>query len=85
MQYVPSGVFFARVRHQGKLFRQSLESDVFTTAKLRLPNKLKVDSIEEGDRRVWAARYATRRKPAWPAFAPPERSSLFHPKGCGIP
>jgi hypothetical protein len=41
MQYVPSGVFFARVRHQGKLFRQSLETDVFTTAKLRLPDKLK--------------------------------------------
>ena len=41
MQYVPSGVFFARVRHKGKLFRQSLETDVFTTAKLRLPDKLK--------------------------------------------
>ena len=34
-------VFFARVRHKGKLFRQSLETDVFTTAKLRLPDKLK--------------------------------------------
>jgi Recombinase/Resolvase, N terminal domain len=41
MQYVPSGVYFARVRHKGKLFRQSLETDVFTTAKLRLPDKLK--------------------------------------------
>ena len=41
MQYVPSGVFFARVRHKGKLFRQSLKTDVFTTAKLRLPDKLK--------------------------------------------
>lgn len=35
---VPTGVFFARVRHEGKLFRRSLETDVFTTAKLRLPN-----------------------------------------------
>jgi len=33
--------FFARVRHKGKLFRQSLETDVFNTAKLRLPDKLK--------------------------------------------
>ena len=41
MQYVPSGVFFARVRHKGKLFRQSMETDVFTTAKLRLPDRLK--------------------------------------------
>jgi hypothetical protein len=42
MQYVPSGVFFARVRHKGKLFRQSLKTaDVFATAKLRLPDKLK--------------------------------------------
>jgi hypothetical protein len=49
MQYVPSAVFFARVRHKGKLFRQSLETDAFTTAKLRLPDKLKVDSIQEGD------------------------------------
>jgi len=24
MQYVPSGVYFARVRHKGKLFRKSL-------------------------------------------------------------
>jgi hypothetical protein len=41
MQYVPSGVFFARLRHKGKLFRQSLKTDVFSTAKLRLPDKLK--------------------------------------------
>jgi integrase len=41
MQYVPSGVYFARLRHKGKLFRASLETDVFTTAKLRLADKLK--------------------------------------------
>jgi hypothetical protein len=41
MQYVPSGMYFARVRHKGKLFRQSVETDLFTTAKLRLPDELK--------------------------------------------
>jgi hypothetical protein len=54
MQYVPSGVYFARVRHKGKRFRQSLETDVFTSAKLRRPDKLKVDSIEAADCRDWA-------------------------------
>jgi integrase len=41
MQYVPSGVYFARVRHEGKLYKQSLETDVFTTAKLKLPDKVR--------------------------------------------
>jgi integrase len=41
MQYVPSGVYFARVRHKGKLYKLSLETDVFTTAKLKLPDKVK--------------------------------------------
>jgi hypothetical protein len=41
MQYVPSGVYFARVRHKGKLFRASLGTDVFTTAKLKPPDKVK--------------------------------------------
>jgi integrase len=41
MQYVPSGVFFARAKVKGKLFRRSLETDVFTTAKLRLGDKIK--------------------------------------------
>jgi len=38
MQYVPSGMYFARVRHNGKLFRVSLGTTVFTTAKLKLPD-----------------------------------------------
>lgn len=41
MQYIPSGTYFARLKHKGKLFRASLETDVFTTAKLRLPDKVK--------------------------------------------
>src|SRR5271163_3363594 len=41
MQYVPSGIFFARVKVGGIVKRASLETDIFTTAKLRLPDKLK--------------------------------------------
>ena len=41
LQYVPSGTYFARVRHKGKLFKQSLETTVFSVAKVRLPDKLK--------------------------------------------
>jgi integrase len=41
LQYVSTGTYFARTKVKGKLFRQSLETDVFTTAKLKLPDKLK--------------------------------------------
>src|SRR5579871_1911362 len=41
MQFIPSGVYFARAKVNGKIFRRSLETDVFTTAKVRLPDKLK--------------------------------------------
>lgn len=41
MQYVPSDIYFARVKHRGKLFRHSLQTDTFTVAKLRLPDKVK--------------------------------------------
>jgi integrase len=45
MQYIPSGVYFARVKVKdggnGKVKRASLETDVFTTAKDRLPLKVK--------------------------------------------
>ena len=40
MQYVPSGVFFARAKVNGNVKRASLETDVFTTAKDRLRGKL---------------------------------------------
>ena len=36
LQYVSSGVFFARIKIDGKLIRQSLKTDIWTTAKLRL-------------------------------------------------
>jgi integrase len=36
IRYVPSGVYFARVRVHGKLIRRSLKTDVLSVAKLRL-------------------------------------------------
>jgi integrase len=41
LQYVMSGTYYARTKVHGKPVRLSLETDVFTTAKLRLPDKLK--------------------------------------------
>ncbi len=41
MQYVPSGVFFARAKVGGIVKRASLETDVFTVAKDRLSAKIK--------------------------------------------
>jgi len=36
VRYVPSGMFFARIRVAGKLIRKSLKTDVLSVAKLRL-------------------------------------------------
>ena len=36
MQFTPSGAYFARAKVKGKIYRRSLETDVFTTAKLKL-------------------------------------------------
>jgi integrase len=41
LQYVVAGTYYARCKVNGKPVRASLETDVFTTAKLRLPDKLK--------------------------------------------
>lgn len=41
LQYIPSGAYYARVRVSGKLIRRSLDTDVFSTAKLRLPDFLR--------------------------------------------
>jgi integrase len=41
IQYVTSGNYFARVKHKGKAIRKSLETDVFTTAKIKLPDAIK--------------------------------------------
>ena len=36
LQYVQTGGFYGRTKVNGKVFRKSLETDVFTVAKLRL-------------------------------------------------
>jgi integrase len=41
MQYVPSGYYFARAKVNGVVKRASLETEVFTVAKDKLPSKLK--------------------------------------------
>ena len=41
LQYVPSGIFFGRIKLDGKIVRESLKTDTFTTAKLRLGDFIK--------------------------------------------
>lgn len=41
LQYVPSGIYFARVKIDRKIIRRSLETDVWTIAKLQLPDFLR--------------------------------------------
>jgi len=41
LQYVTSGTYYARTKVSGKPVRLSLETTVFSTARLRLPDKLK--------------------------------------------
>jgi hypothetical protein len=36
LQYVCGGAYYARVKIRGKIIRHSLETDVFSTAKLKL-------------------------------------------------
>jgi len=40
LQYVIAGTYYARCKVDGKPVRESLGTDVFTVAKLRLPDKL---------------------------------------------
>jgi hypothetical protein len=41
VRYKPSGIYFARLRIRGKLFRHSFKTDVLSVAKLRLGNPIK--------------------------------------------
>lgn len=41
LQYVNTGAYFGRVKIEGKIFRESLKTDVFTTAKLLLGDWIK--------------------------------------------
>lgn len=49
VRYKPSGIYFARVRIRGKLFRQGLKTDVMSVAKLRLNDFVKSKQEEMGD------------------------------------
>lgn len=48
-QYVPSGNYFGRVKVKGRLVRQSLETDVWTTALLRLQDFRKKNHKSESE------------------------------------
>lgn len=41
VQYISTGTYFGRVKIDSKIFRESLKTDVFTTAKLRLGDFIK--------------------------------------------
>jgi hypothetical protein len=41
IRYVPSGMYFLRIRVRGKLIRKSLKTDVLSVAKLRLSDEEK--------------------------------------------
>lgn len=43
VRYVPSGVYFSRIRVRGKLIRRSLKTDTLSVAKLRLSDLEKVE------------------------------------------
>ena len=49
VRYRPSGIYFARARIRGKLFRQSLKTDLMSVAKLRLRDFTKERQEELGD------------------------------------
>src|SRR5215472_17056589 len=49
VRYKASGIYFARLRIRGKLFRQSLKTDVLTVARLRLRDFIKDKQEEMGD------------------------------------
>ena len=49
VRYKPSGIYFARVRIKGKLFRHGLKTNVMSVAKLRLADFIKDKQDEMGD------------------------------------
>lgn len=52
VRYSASGIYFARVRLRGKLFRKSLDTDVLSVARLRLADFIKAKREELGDDRA---------------------------------
>lgn len=55
IRYKSSGIYFARVRIKGKLFRQSLKTNAISVAKLRLTDFIKEKQEERGDDSALAA------------------------------
>lgn len=55
IRYVPSGIYYARLRVKGKLIRRSLETDLISVAKLRLTD------FEKHERQLSESNDATRR------------------------
>jgi integrase len=51
VQYVSTGTYFGRVKIKGKVFRESLNTSVFTSAKLRLGDFIK-KKVKRSDRPV---------------------------------
>lgn len=51
IRYVPSGIYFARMRVKGKLIRKSLKTDTISVAKLRLADMEKLER-QNADSRV---------------------------------
>ena len=47
IRYVPSGIYYARLRVAGKLIRKSLKTDVLSVAKLRLTGTSRVAQRSE--------------------------------------
>ena len=75
LQYVPNGNYYARLKVHGKLIRRSLETDVFTTARLRLPDFLKeqrqpVEQVPEALRFKTARELYEQRLATNPAIKP---------------
>ena len=46
VRYIPSGIYFARVRVAGKLIRRSLRTDIITPARLRLQDLEKDERVK---------------------------------------
>lgn len=51
IRYRPSGTYFARYKVGGKRVRKSLKTDVFSVAKIRLPDELKKERKAQAARR----------------------------------
>jgi len=54
VRYVPSGIYFSRIRVSGKLIRRSLKTDTLSVAKLRLETlKVERQRIESKEPSQW--------------------------------